>query len=215
MTNWLVIADIDNTVISSDIDFRKMKKEIHRQLKQSGCSLPDGPMYFTVSELIAQSSDLELRKSLWKMVEDAESAAARLSFPLDDMVDFLKRTRKEKCKVVGLTNNSKLVVQPTLEEFDLLGLFDRIYYREDVPELKPDPSGVHLIMEHFGANPDTTLCIGDAWPDAKAAHAAGIFFLSSHSRISEFEEKGLSEIRWVDTTSPPLKQFEEHKLLQS
>ncbi len=53
-------------------------------------------------------------------------------------------------------------------------LFFRILGGGDLPNLKPDPAGIHLLMKESGIAPENTWMIGDHHTDLEAAHQAGV-----------------------------------------
>ena len=64
-------------------------------------------------------------------------------------------------------------VMKELEELGITGLFSVIVGFEDVPEPKPDPSGMILALSTLRVQPQETLFVGDSLADIKAARAAG------------------------------------------
>ena len=52
--------------------------------------------------------------------------------------------------------------------------FSHIISSDHVARVKPDPEGIHLIMDRVGAKPSETLMIGDAWVDIMAGKNAGV-----------------------------------------
>jgi len=62
----------------------------------------------------------------------------------------------------------------TLERLNLLGVFDGVFTRDDVDELKPDPSIVFKALNLTGAKADEAILVGDAIIDIKAAKAASV-----------------------------------------
>jgi len=56
----------------------------------------------------------------------------------------------------------------------LSGYFSHIIASDHVAKIKPDPEGIHLIMDSVGAKPSQTLMIGDAWVDIMAGKKAGV-----------------------------------------
>lgn len=73
--------------------------------------------------------------------------------------------------VAILTRNSRHCVVDALGPL-ADGLF--IVGREDVRRLKPDPEGLHLVIEHFGTTADRCVMVGDTFHDVQSAAAAGV-----------------------------------------
>ncbi|USB33440.1 pyrophosphatase PpaX [Paenibacillus sp. YPG26] len=61
-----------------------------------------------------------------------------------------------------------------LETFDLLKFMKEIVTLNDVENPKPHPEPVLTAIERLGANPETTLMVGDSPADLQSARAAGV-----------------------------------------
>jgi phosphoglycolate phosphatase-like HAD superfamily hydrolase len=92
---------------------------------------------------------------------------------------FTGRTRKE--------------LAHTLEHFGVKNFFRRKVAMEDVERLKPDPEGIHFLLD--GVDPKSALYLGDNLDDALAAKSAGVPFLGVLPRGSEAHRVGAKQLR--------------------
>ena len=76
--------------------------------------------------------------------------------------------------VVTSRTHPEVDIDPALR--DLIPLFEAVICVEDVERTKPDPQPMEVAMKVLGADPATTLYLGDSPGDAASAHAAGIDF---------------------------------------
>ncbi|PLX69821.1 MAG: HAD family hydrolase [Denitrovibrio sp.] len=72
-----------------------------------------------------------------------------------------------------------------LEHFDMGNYFSYSVTTMDVAKPKPDPEGIHMIMEKFNAKKEDILFIGDAFTDYYAAKAADVQFLAYENELKE------------------------------
>ena len=66
--------------------------------------------------------------------------------------------------------------------------FDVVLGGQDVPDFKPDPSGLQLAMQKLGVEPDDAIYVGDTTIDAEAAANAGLRFVGVLSGVTSREE---------------------------
>ena len=195
MENWLLIFDIDDTLISSSLDFRKMKFHILSHLKMSTEKEENYSLIF--EQLINSSNDAGIRKELWDYILQQEQIAIQSAKALPDMYNYLQRCHKFGYTCVGLTNNSSSVLQEKLEELNFFPYLNHVYYREDVKQMKPSPEGILHIIKDYNANKSYCVMIGDSWVDVKAAFDAQIHFLGIEWKKNHYLSHGFSNIQYL------------------
>ena len=99
------------------------------------------------------------------------SRLARLYPGIEGILSFSKESRKHLALFTGKGIHTAKI---TLQEFRIEKYFDFLVTGNDVVNRKPSAEGLHKIMEHFRLSPDEILMVGDAVPDVKAAHEAGV-----------------------------------------
>lgn len=94
--------------------------------------------------------------------------------PYDGIPELLKGLKDRGIKIAVLSNKPH---KQTVENIDTVfgkGYFDFVAgERPDIPR-KPDPAGVHQILEEFGAKPEECLYFGDTNTDMKTGLGAGV-----------------------------------------
>ena len=86
--------------------------------------------------------------------------------------DVLAQLRDSGRKLGIVTVKSRVTVELTFELLPLGEYFDVVVDGDDVTEHKPDPSGLELALERFGARAETAAYVGDSPFDLQAANAA-------------------------------------------
>ena len=75
-------------------------------------------------------------------------------------------------------------IETILRRERLLDAFGAIVGGEDVPVLKPDPTGLRQALEMLGSPPERSLYVGDSVTDAETARRAGVPFVAVLSGVT-------------------------------
>ncbi|KXK27578.1 MAG: Pyrophosphatase PpaX [candidate division WS6 bacterium OLB20] len=102
---------------------------------------------------------------------DAKFSTAPLFPTSKQLLSELKQQQKQ---LALITSNVRSVIDAALEHHQLTGVFDLIISSDDVSEHKPDPEGIHAAIKALGAEPASTVMVGDSSNDVLAGKAAGI-----------------------------------------
>ena len=94
--------------------------------------------------------------------------------PIESAMNFIRELRKNNIKIGIVTSDSKESTLLTLKHFQWENLFDVVIGRESTKETKESGVPVKMAMSLIGANPGTTIMVGDAPMDYKAAKNAGV-----------------------------------------
>ncbi len=94
--------------------------------------------------------------------------------PIDSAINFIKELRKNNIKIGIVTSDSKESTLLTLKHFNWESLFDVVIGRESTKETKESGIPVKMAMKLIGADPCSTIMVGDAPMDYKAAKNAGV-----------------------------------------
>ena len=95
---------------------------------------------------------------------------------LADMLHWLR----ERGVRLGIHTNRGSGMWDLLARFNLCEMFDPVMTAEIVPS-KPDPAGVHRILETWKFGPESVGFIGDSATDAAAAQGGGVPLLAYNS----------------------------------
>ena len=151
-----VIFDLDNTLVNSDLDFRKIRDEIGTAM--------------TILEYRATASDDEKRR-VDAILDRHESAAAESCDLRDGAPELFAYLKTAGVRMALLTRNSRRSVETICRRLGMA--FDMIVSRED-SEPKPSPQPVRMILERLGCAADEAIMVGDYLYDVQAAQSAGV-----------------------------------------
>ena len=185
-----IIFDMDNTILSSRIDFAKMRQTTLTSLKKWQ-SLPAGWQMMTTSQLVdkavAAGLSAEQEEILWQKISDIEWEGLHKAVLEPGVAAMLEDLAGDFCLTL-LTNNMHGAAVAALQDLGVAGYFSCVAGRGQVPCLKPKADGVLQVMAQFPTiSQKGWLAIGDAWIDAAAAQEAGIAFAAyNHNRQEEW-----------------------------
>ena len=199
-----IIWDMDNTLLRTHIDFRLLHKRVCSYLAEKNLLIPDYAQKTTAEVLMEIKSfphyEPAYGLAAWDIVRQVEKMGMEGAKLEPGVLEVLAALFLEAHMVV-LTNNSQAPAEMGLSENGVTDLFDGIYGRESVPDLKPSSLGVKQILQAFShVSPGHWLLIGDAGIDARAAMGAGVAFgsyqgsrqedLRSYQPVVEFHQWG-------------------------
>jgi phosphoglycolate phosphatase len=196
----LVIFDFDNTLIDSHISFAELRGALI-DLWASAAPLPqprDALLRLPIRDIVnhALAASPALGGQIWAIVEAYEAAGLEGATAMPHARAVLEALAARGVRLAVLTNNARAATVRALHDLGLAALFALTITRDETSVLKPDPAGVHLIVQRLGPFEETYL-VGDSWIDGQAAHAAGIRFIGVGPRREEVEARGVTPWAWV------------------
>ncbi|MHA1167695.1 MAG: HAD family hydrolase [Candidatus Hodarchaeales archaeon] len=186
----LLIFDFDDTIIHTGINFRQLKQEVVNRVIDAGHDdLIEKINPLTIANILEAIKKKEgpsssLYTELMETVTYFESEAVKTA-EMNPSYSRLLGNLKSRFKVALLTNNSKQAVDILLAKFGIAESFHLVLAREDVPVLKPDPSGLIKVLDFFKIDKKNAMFIGDSYVDMLAGKAAGIKFVGVGKRWNE------------------------------
>jgi phosphoglycolate phosphatase len=100
----------------------------------------------------------------------------KLMIPEPGIYECLERL-KQRFELAVFTNRADTITG-VLETHRMNDYFGMVVSCLDVAKPKPDPEGLHKIMEATGIGPEEAVYIGDALGDSQSANAAGVHFIA-------------------------------------
>ena len=93
--------------------------------------------------------------------------------PYDGIPELTARLKKAGVRMAVYSNKADSFSREIVEHY-LPGRFALIRGKVDGVPVKPDPTGIHKIMQELGAEAETTLFVGDSSVDIQTGHNAGL-----------------------------------------
>lgn len=154
-----IIFDLDDTLVKTQLDFGRLKKEI-------GCNSKEDILGF-----IDQLACPKEKEKAHKIVLDHELEDAHSSTWLPGAESFVQKAISHELPLAIVTRNCRAATKIKVEKNNI-PILD-IVTREDAPP-KPDPSALLQIAKKWQLSPPNIAYIGDYIYDIQAAHNANM-----------------------------------------
>ena len=205
LSEWgAVVFDLDNTLVHSQIDFAGIRRDLGALLLEAGAVrepiVTEGPKRRSIGQIIelGEQHDAEhgtrLGSRMWRVVEEYERAGMHVATVEPDATPTLAELRRRGHRLGILTNNARTAALEALSKFGLLPYLDSVLGREDVPAMKPSPSGLLVARERLGVGAAALTMVGDSYLDGLAARGADCPFIGFRPRPGDLEEHGVEPV---------------------
>lgn len=176
----LIIFDLDGTLIDSAEDIAHSVNEVRERLSLPALPLAD------VESYIGHGVQRLLDRALVDCDRAARASAYETYLPiyrrrlLDNTQPYpgvlaaLEALDSPGRSLAVLTNKPVRESITILEGLGIHRRFKSIYGGDSFPRKKPDPTGVHRLLEEAGAKKSETLFVGDSSVDFETAKNAGV-----------------------------------------
>ena len=199
----LVIFDMDNTILQSNIDFVQMQDFLAARLHERGLQRYIAPTPAATLQRFAESAeyDAELDRLLWAEVARLEDVGMQNAV-LEPGAAAMLAELSGYAELAVLTNNTDFQLADNLSRLGILHHFSCVVGRDTVGKLKPNPAGMQWILRQYPAiAPQCVVTVGDSQIDAQAASAAGLSFVAyNRSRTEDWLQAGIAPLlclqRW-------------------
>ncbi len=177
----LLVFDLDGTLVDSTLDLANAVNATRVHLGMEPLPVP------TVASYVGNGAPVLIRKAIGPDA-DAETLDMALTYflswyrdhildntlPYEGVLDGLEQARLAGHKMAVLTNKPERFSRTLLAGLGMDRYFFRIYGGNTFPEKKPNPFGLHKLMEEASIPPENTWMIGDSSVDILTARNAGV-----------------------------------------
>jgi phosphoglycolate phosphatase len=183
----LVIFDLDGTLIDSRLDLVHSVNATLRHMKRP--ELPDD----VIASYVGDGAPALIQRALGDEADDEKLVRSGLEYFLayyrehkldhthlyDGIVEALATIQDSHNgrprKMAVLTNKPVHPSRAIVEALGLGNFFARVYGGNSFPTKKPDPEGAQTILREMGAEPESTLIVGDSGVDVLTGRNAGMW----------------------------------------
>jgi len=182
MKGFLLVFDLDGTLVDSVMDLRAALNEVlrergHRALSRAEVKhmIGEGVPALVARALAASGADpAEAPMALPRFLEIYEANPTQLSHPYPGVPETLATLRRRGYRTAICTNKPQQATLAVMQGLDLLPLFDGVAGGDRFPVRKPHPGHLLQLIAELGARPEASAMIGDNENDAAAARSAAV-----------------------------------------
>jgi phosphoglycolate phosphatase len=182
MTSYLLIFDLDGTLVDSVPDLTISLNEVLREhgyapltVAEVKPMIGDGvPMLVARGFAARGGSAAEAEAAMPRYTAIYEAGATNSSRPYPGVATTLADLRLKGYRTAVCSNKPQRACEIVLAELGIAGLFDGVAGGDRFPVRKPNPGHLLSLIDALGADPARTAMIGDSENDAASALAAGL-----------------------------------------
>ena len=176
----LLVFDLDGTLVDSIHDLAAAASELSE--RHGGPRLEDSVVCRMVGEGIAILVERVMARAghatpppgaLDEYLEIYNARMFDTTRPYPGMIDTLRALAGGHALAL-LTNKSEDSARKVLAHCELDGFFPHAVFGDGAFARKPDPAGLHWLMERHGATPERTILVGDSDVDVATARNGGV-----------------------------------------
>ena len=183
-----VVFDLDGTLVLSNHDFRRMRREAIRLAEQAGVVPghlhPDETIVEIVSSALTElegsgapdGTRFRFEAAVNRTIDEIEMEALPKTAARDGAAALLDTLAKRGFRLGILTRSSSEFCRAALERTGLLDYFPYLRTRSAPGPAKPDPEALRLLLHEMGVPVDRALFVGDHRLDAECATRASVRF---------------------------------------
>ncbi|MCM8824725.1 MAG: HAD-IA family hydrolase [Candidatus Omnitrophica bacterium] len=190
-----VVFDFDGTIVSQEIDFKKIFLEIQQLACQYKIKEPEVKLpileYLRAVEKINKGRCDKFLVHAYDLLLKREKEASKKTQLINGVLEFLIHLKKEKILIGIVTRNSRYVVENILKKTCIP--YDILVAREDVARVKPHPDHISLVIKKLNLKKSQIIVAGDHPMDVIAAKRIGVLscgVLSGGKSQQDFIEAG-------------------------
>jgi phosphoglycolate phosphatase len=163
-----IVYDLDGTLVTLAVNWNAAARAVTDVFDEAGVDTAETDLWSLLEVAPAHGLADELEAVLG--AHERRGAERSIRLPLADHL-------RERSSPVGVCSlNAESACRVALARHDLLDGVDAVVGRDSVGTHKPDPEPLLTTIDHIGADPETTLFVGDSERDAETAARAGVAF---------------------------------------
>ncbi len=199
-----VILDLEGTLLTSKINFLKMRKKIIKVLTLHGFTedsfpylLITNPNKFKVilkEKGISETKISKINKEIANAIQEVEMENIEDTIEIHGAKEILQKLKTKKIRIGIVTRNCRVSTIEALRITDMLKFIDIIVARDDCENPKPDSEHLLRALKGLNIKSNEAIMVGDSWLDALCAINSKVKFigvLTGYSSKEKFREMGV------------------------
>ncbi len=181
-----VVFDLDNTLVSSAVDFKKMRSRILDYLISRYPHLKKSGGFSTTRDIICwleKNDHSHLSREddiaeIHRIMDNTEMEAIGEANPLCEIRDLLTELKEMGLRIGLLTRSCGRYAKEIMDRNKCTEFFDALGFRCMNRPSKPEPKALHLLSQALKIPVQEILMVGDHAMDGQCARMAGAKFVA-------------------------------------
>jgi len=175
-----IVFDMDGTLVSSLPVIFHCENEISRKYLNATLALEEviakfgPPAHAIIRSMTANLSENLQNQAVADYYECYRKYVASRALVFPGITQLLRRIRSTGRRLALVTGVEKIMMEYTLNPFNLSEFFETRVNADDVRKSKPDPEGINLALSRIKVNPRESMYVGDSPADVIAGKRAGV-----------------------------------------
>ncbi|OLD54994.1 hypothetical protein AUI46_06450 [archaeon 13_1_40CM_2_52_13] len=175
-----VVFDMDGTLVSSLSVIFHCENEISRKYLNATLALEEviakfgPPAHAIIRRMTADLSENLQNQAVADYYECYRKYVAGRALVFPGIMLLLRRIRSTGRRLALVTGVEKIMMEYTLNPFNLSEFFEARVTADDVQNSKPDPEGINLALSRIEVEPRESMYVGDSPADMIAGKQAGV-----------------------------------------
>ena len=175
-----IVFDMDGTLVSSLPVIFHCENEISRKYLNATLALEEviakfgPPAHAIIRSMTANLSENLQNQAVADYYECYRKYVASRALVFPGITKLLRRIRSTGRRLALVTGVEKIMMEYTLNPFNLSEFFETRVNADDVRKSKPDPEGINLALSRIKVNPRESMYVGDSPADVIAGKRAGV-----------------------------------------
>jgi phosphoglycolate phosphatase len=199
-----VIFDLEGTLLTSKINFLKMRKKIIKVLTLYGFTEDSFPYLLITNSNkfkvilkekgISETEISKINKEIANAIQEVEMENIEDTIEIHGTKEILQKLKTKKIKIGIVTRNCRVSTIEALRITDMLKFIDIIVARDDCENPKPDSEHLLRALRGLNIKSNEAIMVGDSWLDALCAINSKVKFigvLTGYSSQEKFREMGV------------------------
>jgi len=171
---------MDGTLVSSLSVIFHCENQISRKYVNATLALEDviskfgPPAHAIIRSMTAGLSESLQRQAVTDYYDCYRTYVVKKALVFPGITQLLRRIRSNGKMLALVTGVEKVMMEYTLNPFDLSEFFETRITADDVQRSKPDLEGINLALRRLNVNPKESMYVGDSPADIIAGKRAGV-----------------------------------------
>ncbi|HZY93409.1 MAG TPA: HAD family hydrolase [Candidatus Bathyarchaeia archaeon] len=175
-----IIFDMDGTLVSSLSCIQHCVNTVCQKYVSRSLTLEEtishfGPPARTIIKMLTSDlADAFQNQAISDYYECYRTNVSQKVIAFPGIMELLAKIRRSRNHLALLTGVERILMNYTLDAFDISKFFEARISSDDVENSKPHPEGVNLILRNLKSKSKETMLVGDSPADILAGKSAGV-----------------------------------------